>query len=444
MTETDARAATPGRAKHDRSEVVRFTRELIRMDTSNHGVGKAEGEEEAADYVRSLLEDVGLSCQVFAPEPRRTTLVSRWQGRQPELPALMLHGHLDVVPAQAADWTRDPFGGELVDGVIWGRGAVDMKGTDAMILATVRSMIRSGRQPARDVVLTFFADEESGSTYGSDWMVKEHPEVFAGVSHAISEVGGYSTQINGRRAYLLQTGEKGVLWLKLTARGTAGHGSQVHHDNAVITLADAIGRIARIPCPVSLGATTTDLLARVRGIAGLPRDADPSAVADATGQAARFVTPSLQNVINVTMFSGGYKENVVPEEASAMLDIRFLPGQREAVLRQIQQRVGPQVTIETRLVSEAVENPFEGELIDQITSSIERHDPGAAVLPYLLPAGTDNKQLGMLGIRGYGFAPLKLPADLDFPALFHGVDERITVDSLVFGQDVLTDLLANY
>ncbi|MFF7456335.1 M20/M25/M40 family metallo-hydrolase [Kitasatospora sp. NPDC008115] len=426
------------------TEVVRIARDLIRMDTSNHGPGRAEGEAEATDYCRALLEEAGLPCQVFEAAKGRTNLVARWPGREPGLPALMVHGHLDVVPADPRDWSVDPFGAEIRDGMIWGRGAVDMKGTDAMILASVREAVRRGEQPRRDIVLALFADEESGCAYGSGWMVDEHPHLFEGVGNAVSEVGGYSVDIAGRRAYLLQTGEKGALWARLTAEGTAGHGSQLHDDNAVVRLAEAVARIGRAAWPVTLTDTTDELLERVRLLAGLPAGTDPRRIAEAAGFGARFIRPSLQNVVNVTMFDGGYKANVVPERASAVLDVRCLPGHHDAVLDRIRELAGPGVRLDVETDLPALENPFDGDLVARITETLRHHDPGAEVLPYLLPAGTDNKPLSRLGIRGFGFAPLRLPADLDFPALFHGVDERVPLDSLVFGREVMTDLLLTY
>ncbi|WP_241988716.1 M20/M25/M40 family metallo-hydrolase [Cryobacterium sp. TMT1-2-2] len=428
----------------EETDVVHLARSLIRIDSSNYGPGKAEGEATAADFVRSNLEEVGLKCDVFEAVPGRSNLVARFPGKDPSLPALLLHGHLDVVPADPDEWSVDPFGAELRDGLIWGRGAVDMKGTDAMILASVKDMIRSGHQPARDVVLAFFADEESGCSLGSGWMVKEHPALFSGVGNAISEVGGFSVDIAGKRAYLLQTGEKGVLWVRLTAEGTPGHGSQIHSNNAVVKLAKAVGRIGDAQWPVQLGNTTQELMRRVKLLADLGQDTDARIIAAATGFGSRFIAPSLQNVANVTIFNGGYKENVVPGRATAMIDIRYLPGQRDSVLERIEELVGSEIRVDIESDLDALENDFDGDLVRAIADTLRHHDPEAELLPYLFPGGTDNKLLSQLGIRGFGFAPLRLPADLDFPSLFHGVDERIPVDSLVFGQRVLTDLLRNY
>jgi acetylornithine deacetylase/succinyl-diaminopimelate desuccinylase-like protein len=425
-------------------DVCRIAQDLIRFDTTNYGSGRSEGEGECAEYVRSMLEDVGLSCQLFEAEPNRTNLVARWEGRDRSLPGLMLHGHLDVVPADASRWSVDPFQGVIKDGMLWGRGAVDMKDMDAMIIASVQSMIRDGEQPNRDVVLTFFADEEAGCERGSVWMVNNHPEAFAGVQEAISEVGGYSIDIRGTRAYLIQTGEKGVLWLRLRARGRAGHASQINTESAITSLAEAVVRLGNTVWPVSLTETTSQLLERVRQIGGLPDDLSAMEVAEATGVGARFITASLQNVGNVTMVNAGYKENVVPESADALIDVRFLPGQRELVLHRVRELAGDDIDVDIEMDLIALETSFDGPLVDAMERSLNKLDPDAEVLPYLLPAGTDNKALSRLGIRGFGFAPLKLPSDLDFPALFHGVDERVPLDALRFGQAVLTDLIRSY
>ena len=228
--------ATPS----DLPEVARVARDLIRFDTTNHGGGNAAGEREAAEYVGAYLEDLGLAVDYYEPVPRRTNVHARIRGRNPDRPALVLHGHLDVVPAIAEDWSVDPFAGEIRDGMLWGRGAVDMKDMDAMILTAVADMARAGEQPDRDIVLAFFADEENGGIEGSSLVVRDRPEWFAGATEGISEVGGYSIHVGERRAYLLQVGEKALVWIRLVATGRAAHGSSVHDDNAVTRLGEAV------------------------------------------------------------------------------------------------------------------------------------------------------------------------------------------------------------
>lgn len=425
-------------------EVCRIAQNLIRCDTTNHGDGKAVGEAKAAEYAAGLLAEVGLKPQIFEAIPGRSNLVARWRGKNPDLPALLLHGHLDVVPADPSEWSVDPFAGVIKEGMLWGRGAVDMKNMDAMILAAVRDMIRRGEQPNRDIVVAFFADEEDNFGLGSMWMVQNHPEVFAGVDAAITEGGGYSIEVNGRIVFLIQTGEKGMLWLRLHAAGTAGHASLLNDKNAILELAEAVSRIGREPWPVRLTATTEDLVERLRHIAGFSDDAQPVDIATSTGASAAQVVAGLSNTANVTMFNAGYMPNVVPSAASAFVDVRVLPGQRDHVLARVLELAGPNIHVEIEDDVEGFEAGFDGPLVEAMTRSVRRQCPDAEVAPYLCAGATDNSSLAKLGIKGYGFAPMLLPPDFDLPGAFHGVDERVPLDALVFGQAVLTDLLRTY
>ncbi|GAA3660626.1 M20/M25/M40 family metallo-hydrolase [Microbacterium marinilacus] len=434
----------PGGADTPLPEVVRMARELIRIDTTNWGGGRSRGEREAAEYVAAHLESLGLTPEVYEPVERRANVAARVPGRDPRKPALVLHGHLDVVPAVADDWSVDPFAGEIRDGMLWGRGAVDMKNMDAMILAAVGDLLRAGEQPERDLVLAFFADEENGGVEGSQLVVRDRPHWFAGATEAISEVGGYSIPVGDRSAYLLQVGEKALMWVTLVARGRAGHGSRVHPENAVTRLASAVARLGAAEWPVEMTATTERLLAGIAEIAGVDPAADPDSLAACTGPAAAFVASTFRTITNPTGLTAGYKHNVIPDEASATVDIRVLPGAEDAVLAEVQRIVGDDIEIRMFHRDIGLEIPFEGALVDAMVGALGRHDPGVPVLPYLLGAGTDNKALSTIGIDGYGFAPLKLPADLDFTGMFHGVDERVPLDALVFGQRVLADLLRTY
>lgn len=424
-------------------EVVRIAQDLIRFDTSNFGGGKANGEREAAEYVGAFMEGLGLVPAYYEPIPRRTNVMARVPGRDSTKPALVVHGHLDVVPAVAEDWTVDPFAGEVRDGMLWGRGAVDMKNMNAMILTAVADLVRAGEQPERDLVLAFFSDEENGGVEGSARVVQDHPEWFAGAAEAISEVGGYSITVDDRRAYLLQVGEKALIWIRLVAKGRAGHGSRLHDDNAVVKLAEAVGAIGRTRWPIRLTPTTRALLQGLSDLTGRPTD-DPDSLAAASGPAEAFLRSTFRTTTNPTMLTAGYKHNVIPERAEALIDVRVIPGTEDDVLAELQQIVGDDIAIETVVRDIGMETPFEGALVEKMVQALGRYDPGVPVIPYLLGAGTDNKALSRLGITGYGFAPLRLPADLDFTGMFHGVDERVPVESLVFGQQVLTDLLRSY
>lgn len=428
-------------------EVAKICQDLLRFDTSNFGDNEGPGERAAAEYVMGLLTEVGLDPQYFESSPGRANVVVRLEGTDPSRDALVLHGHLDVVPAQADEWSVDPFGGEIIDGMLWGRGAVDMKDMVAMMLAVVRQMAREGRKPSRDVIVAFFADEEAGGVYGAEYAVRNMREIFEGATEAISEVGGYSTMINGQRAYLLQTAEKSLSWLKIMAEGRAGHGSQIAQDNAVTKVAAAIARIGQHNWPYQPTSTVDQLLRGVSDLTGLAYEADNpqmiDALIDAMGPAARFVSATVRNTTNPSQLTAGYKANVIPRVAEAVVDARFLPGFEQEGYDTLVQLAGPDVTLEFIHQAPALEVPFEGHLVDAMAASLLAEDPDATVLPYMLSGGTDNKSLSELGIRGYGFAPLQLPADMDFPAMFHGVDERVPVSALEFGVKVLDRLLAN-
>jgi acetylornithine deacetylase/succinyl-diaminopimelate desuccinylase-like protein len=422
-----------------------IARDLIRIDTTNWGGGKSRGETEAAHYVEAALQDLGLTPQLFESEPDRVSVVARVPGRDRTKPALVVHGHLDVVPADPANWTVDPFGGEVRDGSLWGRGAVDMKNMDAMMLTSLADVIERQGAPERDLVIAYFADEEAGGILGAHHVVDTHPEVFDGATAAISEVGGYSITLGDRRAYLLQTGEKALMWVQLTARGTAAHGSHVIRDNAVTKLAAAVARIGTQEWPVRLSATTEAMVAEVARFLGVdPVTTGPDEVALATGSAARFLHAALHTTTNPTVLTAGYKHNVIPDQATALVDIRCLPGDEDTVLARVRELAGDDVEVTMTHQDVGLEQDFGGPLVDAVRDVLERHDPGAPVLPYLLSGGTDNKALSRLGIAGYGFVPLQLPAGVDFPAMFHGVDERVPLASLAFGRRVLADLFATY
>jgi acetylornithine deacetylase/succinyl-diaminopimelate desuccinylase-like protein len=424
---------------------ARIAQQLIRFDTSNYGEGVSNGETVAAEYLGSLLEDLGLSTTYVDSDPGRTSVVARVAGSDPTLPALVVHGHTDVVPADPDNWSVDPFGGVVRDGMLWGRGAVDMKNMDAMIVTALQDMNNAGLQPKRDLIIAFFADEEAGGVRGSHHLVTTRPDLFAGATEAISEVGGYSVTINDQRAYLLQTGEKALVWIKLVARGTASHGSRVMHDNAVTKLAEAIVKVGRREWPVHLTGTTQQLITELARILDVdPQRVGPEEIVLATGSAGGFIQGTLRTTTNPTLLKAGYKHNVIPDSAEALVDIRTLAGEEDAVLAEVQGLVGPDIEIVVMHRDIGLENPFQGALVDAMVGSLQAHDPGTPVLPYLLSGGTDNKALSLLGITGYGFAPLKLPAGLDFPGMFHGVDERVPLDALVFGRRVLGDLLTNY
>lgn len=424
--------------------VITIAQDLMRIDTSNFGDAPGPGEAVAADYVAGFLSDLGLSPVIRESEPGRSSVTALWKGADPTRSPLVVHGHLDVVPAFAEDWSVDPFGATIKDGLLWGRGAVDMKGIDAMYLEATRRLIASGRQPARDIVLAFFADEEHGGARGAKWLVEHHPEDFHGATEAVSEVGGFSIQLAGRRTYLIQTGEKGMQWLRLAAQGVQGHGSLVHEDNAVTHLAGAMARIGAYRWPLDVSPTVERLLrgaAELLGIEYEPTEERVAEIIAGFGPVSRMIEASVRNTSNPTQFDAGYKVNVIPDSAVGMVDTRYLPGQQEQVLRTVEELAGSHVKVEHYVLERAMDLPFDSPLVAKMIDALHLADPEAVVLPYMMMGGTDNKHLASLGIAGYGFAPLKLPADLDFSAMFHGIDERVPLESLEVGADVMEHFL---
>jgi acetylornithine deacetylase/succinyl-diaminopimelate desuccinylase-like protein len=420
-------------------EVVDLCRDLIRIDTTN----PLRPERPAAEWVAGLLAEVGVEPAIYESEPGRASVVARVEGTDPARGALLIHGHLDVVPADAAEWTVDPFAGEIRDGCLWGRGAVDMKDMDAMTLAVVRARARERRPPPRDLVLAFVADEEAGGGLGAGYLVREHPELFAGCTEAIGEVGGFSfTVTDDLRLYLIETAQKGMAWMRLVARGRAGHGSLVNDDNAVTTLCEAVARIGRHRFPVRRTKTTDAFLAAVADALHVELELDDlEATVARLGPLARTIGATIRNTANPTMLDAGYKVNVIPGSATAHVDGRFLPGHEEEFLAEIDRLLGPDVRREWVHKDVAVETDFDGALVDAMGAALRAEDPGARTVPYMLFAGTDAKSFSRLGIRCFGFSPLRLPPDLDFAGLFHGVDERVPLSALRFGTRVLDRFL---
>ena len=432
-----------GNGANAESEVVDLCRELIRIDTSNYGGNEGPGERAAAEYVAEKLAEVGLEPEIFESSPGRASTVARIAGEDPSRPALLIHGHTDVVPANAADWTHDPFSGEIADGCVWGRGAVDMKDMDAMTLAVVRDRLRSGRRPPRDVVLAFLADEEAGGLYGARHLVDNHRDLFEGVTEAIGEVGGFSFTVNENlRLYLVETAQKGMHWMRLTVDGTAGHGSMTNTDNAITELCEAVGRLGRHKFPVRVTKTVRSFLDELSDALGTELDPeDMEETLAKLGGIAKIIGATLQNTAAPTQLGAGYKVNVIPGQATAHIDGRFLPGHEEEFLADLDRVLGPRVKREDVHADIALETSFDGALVDAMQSSLKAEDPAARAVPYMLSGGTDAKSFDDLGIRCFGFAPLKLPPELDFAGMFHGVDERVPVDGLKFGVRVLDRFL---
>nr|WP_229873791.1 M20/M25/M40 family metallo-hydrolase [Streptomyces cirratus] len=423
-------------------EAVEFTSGLIRIDTTNRGGGDCR-ERPAAEYVAERLAATGLEPALLERTPGRTNVVARIEGSDPSADALLVHGHLDVVPAEAADWSVDPFSGEIRDGVVWGRGAVDMKNMDAMMLAVVRAWARTGTKPRRDIVIAYTADEEDSAVDGSGFLADHHPHLFEGCTEGISESGAFTLHAGpGRPLYPIAAGERGTAWLRLTAHGTAGHGSKPNRANAVTRLAAAVARIGAHEWPVRLTDTVVACLTELAALQGLSvdpraRDFDLDGLLGKLGPAAGLAGATLRNSANPTMFNAGYKLNVIPEHATAYVDGRMLPGGEAEFIETLDELTGPDVRWEFHHREVALQAPVTGRTYGILRESVEHFDPEGHVVPFCMAGGTDAKQFSRLGITGYGFSPLKLPPGYDYWALFHGVDERVPVDALHFGVRVL-------
>lgn len=441
---------TPGRGRAE-AEVVELVSSLIRFDTSNTGeLATTKGERECAEWVAAQLQEVGYETEyVESGAPGRGNVFARLKGSDPTRGALMLHGHLDVVPAEPADWRVHPFAGAVEDGYVWGRGAVDMKDMVGMILAVARQFKAEGIVPPRDLVFAFVADEEAGGKYGCQWLVQNRPDLFEDVTEAVGEVGGFSLTVprpdgTERRLYLVETAEKGLGWMRLTAKGRAGHGSFLHTDNAVTILAQAVARLGAHTFPLVISDSVAEFLAAAGEETGLDFDAtspDLDGTLAKLGSIANIIGATLRDTANPTMLSAGYKANVIPQTAEAVVDCRILPGRQAEFEATVDELIGPDVQREWITNLDSYETTFDGHLVDAMNEAILAHDPGARTVPYMLSGGTDAKAFAKLGIRCFGFAPLQLPPDLDFSALFHGVDERVPVDALLFGTRVLEHFL---
>ncbi|BAG17983.1 MULTISPECIES: M20/M25/M40 family metallo-hydrolase [Streptomyces] len=427
-------------------EAVTFTSELIRIDTTNRGGGDCR-ERPAAEYVAQRLADAGIEPTLLERTPGRTNVVARIPGTDPSADALLVHGHLDVVPAEPADWSVHPFSGEVSDGVVWGRGAVDMKNMDAMVLSVVRSWAREGFRPARDIVIAYTADEEDSAVDGSGFLVDQHPELFEGCTEGISESGAFTFHAgDGLSLYPIAAGERGTGWLKLTAEGRAGHGSKVNRENAVSALAAAVARIGAHEWPIRLTPTVRAAITEIAALHGITADLDDPHVDVAQllgklGPAASLVENTVRNSSNPTMLDAGYKVNVIPGHATAFVDGRMVPGGDEEFHATLDRLTGPSVSWEFHHREQALTAPVDSPTYAKLRAAVERFDPDAHTVPYCMSGGTDAKQFSRLGITGYGFTPLKLPVGFDYQRLFHGVDERVPVDALHFGVRVLDHYL---
>jgi acetylornithine deacetylase/succinyl-diaminopimelate desuccinylase-like protein len=426
--------------------VVSLCSDLLRIDTTNRGAGDAEGERPAAEFVAAHLAQAGVESTFLEREPGRTNVIARVPGSDPSLPAVLLQGHLDVVPADPDEWSMHPFSGEVHDGYVWGRGATDMKDTVAATLTAVRRWAAEGRRPRRDVVLAFVADEEDKGAWGAHWLVDEHPEHFAGIAAAISESGGFTHRVGDTRVYPVGAAERGTAHVRLIAKGRAGHASRINHDNAVIRLVGALHRIAEHRWPVHLTPAVRAHIEGVGAALGIPVDLTSEDAVDATlarlGDGASLAAATVRPSTVPTVLQAGYKVNVIPGQAVAEVDVRTLPGTEAMVLAELNRLIGPGIEVEPITYQEAVSAPIDSPWFAAMADALRAEDPGAVVVPYCLGGGTDAKAFSQLGIDCYGFAPMFVPAGYPYRSLAHGVDERVPVEGLRFAARVLDRFLS--
>ncbi|MFD3326687.1 M20/M25/M40 family metallo-hydrolase [Streptomyces sp. NPDC058701] len=436
------------------TDVVSICRHLLRTDTTNPGDGSGPGERVAAEYVASLLWEGGVKAEIVESAPRRSTVLARIAGTEPTLSPLLIHGHLDTVPFDAAAWSRHPLSGDVHDGCLWGRGAVDMKGSVATTLALVRHWARVGRRPRRDLVLAFLADEESTGDYGSRYVIEHHREYFDGCREAISESGGFSISDRPRtgaregqelRVYPIAVGERGTAWMRLQATGTAGHGSKNGEDNAVATLVHALSRLAAHRWPTVLTPPVEGLLRELERILGIAIDRDRlEAEAARLGQVGELFDCTIRNSANPTVLQAGDKVNVIPGVARAQVDGRFLPGQRDHFLATVERLLGPDVSREFINLEDSVSAEHTSTAFAAMSAALRAEDRDGHPVPFVMSGGTDAKSFARIGIGSYGFTPLLLDPAMHYYGMFHGIDERVPITGLEFGVRVLDRFLTSY
>ena len=434
------------------TDVVTICADLIRIDTSNFGRAGSNGERAAADYIAALLTEAGYDIQLLESEPKRASLVTRVPGRDPSLPALLVHGHLDVVPADAEQWSVPPFGGQIADGYIWGRGATDMKDMVAMMVTTLLDWAEHSFRPRRDIVFAFVADEEEDGALGAEWLVRNHPSLFDGVEVAIGEAGGFGVEAVAadgtvRRIYPVAVAERGSMHMRVTASGTAGHGSRPNPDNPVVHLIEALGRIAAHRWPLTLTAPTRRFLELTTSALGhridLQTEEGVDKAIEVIGPLRDFVVPSLRCSTAITVLDAGYKVNVVPSSASAEIDVRSLPGGQTEQLAVIDDLLGDRVTRDLLSDRSAIAAADSGPWFEAMADAVRAVDPEAVVVPFCMGGGTDAKPFAELGISGYGFSPRGIDPDGRTNQGMHGVDERIPVTSLRTGLRILQEFLTS-
>ena len=419
---------------------VELLQQLLRFDTTNPPGNEAE----CITFVRRLLENAGCDVELYAKDPARPNLVARLRGRGERAP-LLLQGHVDVVTTANQDWSHAPFGGDLVDGWVWGRGALDMKGGVAMMVSAFRRAA-AGEPPPGDIVLAVLADEEAGGDYGAKFLVEEHPHLFDGVQYALGEFGGFSLEIAGRSIYPIQVAEKQICWLRATVRGRGGHGAMPQRGGTMARLGKLLRDLDRKRMPVHV---TPPARAMIEGIAAavprptrdvfkaLLRPRLTDRVLPLLGERAATTEALLRHTSNATIIRAGEKVNVVPASIEVELDVRALPGfGPDDVIAEVRDLVGDDVRLELVRYDPGPPAPRLDQF-DTLAAILRELEPQARPVPLLQAGVTDARFFAQLGIQTYGFLPLRLPGDFHFTSVIHAADERVPADAIEFGEEAV-------
>ena len=426
---------------------VELLRRLLRFDTSN----PPGNERECIEWIKGLLEQLGCEVRIVAPEPQRPSLIARLPGRGASAP-LLLQGHVDVVAARG-EWQHDPFAGDLADGYVWGRGALDMKGGVAMMLAAFMRAKARGAQPPGDVILCLLADEEGGSPLGAEFLVREHPELFDGVRYSIGEFGGFTMDVAGRRFYPIMVAEKQLCWTHATLRGPAGHGSMPIRGGAMGKLGRLLQSLDRRRLPVHVTPVARSMIEAIAAdvpttlavpLKGLLVPTLTDRLLDVFGERGRIFDPLLHNTVSATIVDGGEKVNVIPDSITLSLDGRLLPGfGPEQLFAELRALAGIEMEFEIGRYDPVAAEP-ELALFDTLAGALRELDPSAKAVPMLLPGVTDGRFFSQLGIQTYGFLPMQLPAELPFMQLIHAENERLPADAVEFGTSAIGRVLERF
>ena len=421
---------------------------LIRFNTTN-----PPGEEaECIAYIRGMLTDAGIESTVLERTTKRPNLIARIQGAG-KAPPLLLYGHVDVVTTENQKWEHAPFEGQLIDGFIWGRGALDMKGGVAMMLSAFLRANAEGLQPPGDIILAIVSDEEAGGDDGAKFLVEQHADLFKDVRHAIGEFGGFSLNVGKQRFYPIMIAEKQVCWMKATVRGRGGHGSIPVRDGAMTKLGRLLQRLNQSDLPVHITAPARMMFdamaAQLSGVQKIvlgqltnPRLAN--SVVKLMGESGRTFYPLIHNTVSPTILHGSNKVNVIPSEIAVELDGRLLPGfGPEDMLRELQPIVGDDVELEVLRYDPGPSEP-DMRLFDTLADILRQADPEGTPVPLLLSGVTDGRFFSRLGIQTYGFLPMPLPEDFNFSGTIHAANERVPATAIAFGADAIYQALQRF